>query len=185
MKYYILFLIFCLYIYFNYTKYSREIKFAWIVFLKLNYTKESAASIIAILDTYTNINPKYIDKNLLLENTNFTKVNSYFNQDEQIENTFLDDVPLGINKFASYEQKTFLKNLAKENRLSIFNLQIQLHTLDFFLRDERLYEINNIEEAVDKYIEIFYPDLLEKKNFIINKAHEFYDYFKDKNRESI
>jgi len=156
MQFFIMLVIFVFYVYINHNKFSKESKIAWNILLELNYTKESAYSLIAILDEYTNLNPFYVDKNLLEEEINFTDPASYINQDIKIDESFLDEIPLGINKFISSEEKKFLKKLALEKNKGIFDLQIQLQTLDYFQKNENLFIINNIDEAVQKYLEKFY-----------------------------
>jgi len=123
MQFFIMLVIFVIYVYRNHNKLKKESKI-WKILQKSNYSKESACALIAILDEYTNLNPFYVDKNLLKEKTSFTELADYFNQDLKIKTTFLDEIPLGINKFVSSKEKSFLKNLAQENNKGIFDLQI-------------------------------------------------------------
>ena len=180
MTYILMFIVFAVYIYMNYSEFPRNADVAWLTLANLNYTKEAAASLLGILDVYTNLNPKFVNQTILHEKSSFSRA-EYLNQKQKLNETFINDqIPLGINKFTIFEEKSFLKNLAQENNLYMFNIQIQLHTLDFFQRDERFFEIENIDEAVDKYLNKFYQELLGQKNNIINKAYKYYDYFKNK-----
>ena len=180
---YILFIIFfVVYIYINYSEFPRYAEASWRILIELNYTKESAASLLGILDVYTELNPKFVDQDILHEKSSFSTRADYLNQDQKLNETFIyDEIPMGINKFTIFEQKSFLKNLAQENHLNIFDIQIQLNTLNFFQKDERFFEINDINEAIDKYLNKFYPELLDKRHIIVDKAYKYYDYFKNKN----
>lgn len=181
MTYILMFIVFAVYIYMNYSEFPRNADVAWLTLVNLNYTKEATASLLGILDFYTDLNPKFVNQTILHEKSSYSGRAGYLNQDQKLNDTFIHDkIPLGINKFTTFEEKSFLKNLAQENNFSMFNIQIQLHTLDFFQRDERFFEIENIDEAVDKYLNKFYQDLLEQKDIIINKAYKYYDYFKNK-----
>jgi len=55
-----------------------------------------------------------------------------------------------------------------------------LQTLYFFQKKEKLFNINNIEKAVNEYLNKFYPNLIELNYGIINKAHEYCEFFNDK-----
>ena len=180
---YILFIIFfVVYVYINYSEFPRYAEASWRILIELNYTKESAASLLGILDVYTELNPKFVDQDILHEKSSFSTRADYLNQDQKLNETFIyDEIPMGINKFTNFEQKCFLKNLAQENHLNIFDIQIQLNTLNFFQKDERFFEINDINEAIDKYLNKFYPELLDKRHIIVDKAYKYYDYFKNKN----
>ena len=180
---YILFIIFfVVYIYINYSEFPRYAEASWRILIGLNYTKESAASLLGILDVYTELNPKFVDQDILYEKSSFSTRTEYLNQDQKLNDTFInDEIPMGINKFTNLEEKSFLKNLAQENHLSMFDIQIQLNTLNFFQKDERFFEINDINEAIDKYLNKFYPELLDKRHIIVDKANKYYDYFKNKN----
>ncbi len=180
---YILFIIFfVIYIYINYSEFPRYAEASWRILIGLNYSKESAASLLGILDVYTELNPKFVDQDILYEKSSFSTRTEYLNQDQKLNDTFInDEIPMGINKFTNLEEKSFLKNLAQENHLSMFDIQIQLNTLNFFQKDERFFEINDINEAIDKYLNKFYPQLLDKRHIIVDKANKYYDYFKNKN----
>ncbi len=180
---YILFIIFfVVYIYINYSEFPRYAEASWRILIGLNYSKESAASLLGILDVYTELNPKFVDQDILYEKSSFSTRTEYLNQDQKLNDTFInDEIPMGINKFTNLEEKSFLKNLAQENHLSMFDIQIQLNTLNFFQKDERFFEINDINEAIDKYLNKFYPQLLDKRHIIVDKANKYYDYFKNKN----
>jgi len=181
MTYILMILVFAVYIYMNYSEFPRNAEIAWLTLVNLNYTKEAAASLLGILDVYTELNPKFVNQTILHEKSSFSGRAGYLNQDQKLNETFIyDQIPMGINKFTSFEEKNFLKNLAQENRMSMFNIQIQLNTLDFFQRDERFFEINKIDEAVDKYLNKFYEELLEQRGMIIDKANKYYDHFKNK-----
>ena len=182
MQFILLIIIFIVYVYINYSEFSKYAEPSWRILIGLNYTKESAASLLGILDVYTELNPKFVDQRILREKSSFSSRAEYLNLDQKLNDTFINDgIPLGINRFTTFEEKSYLKNLAQENHLSIFDIQIQLNTLNFFQRDERFFEINNINEAVDKYLDKFYPDLLDIRHIIIDKANKYYDFFKNKN----
>ena len=161
MQFTLLIIIFIVYVYLNYSDFPRFAEPSWRILIGLKYTKESAASLLGILDVYTDLNPKFVEQNILREKSSFSSRAEYLNLDQKLNETFINDgIPLGINKFTTFEEKSYLKNLAQENHLSIFDIQIQLNTLNHFQKDERFFEINNINEAVDKYLNKFYPDLL-------------------------
>ena len=182
MQYILLIIFFVVYIYINYSEFPRYAEASWRILIGLNYSKESAASLLGILDVYTELNPKFVDQDILHEKSSFSTRADYLNQDQKLNETFIyDEIPMGINKFTNFEQKCFLKNLAQENHLNIFDIQIQLNTLNFFQKDERFFEINDINEAIDKYLNKFYPELLDKRHNIVDKAYKYYDYFKNKN----
>ena len=180
---YILFIIFfVVYIYINYSEFPRYAEASWRILIGLNYSKESAASLLGILDVYTELNPKFVDQDILYEKSSFSTRTEYLNQDQKLNDTFInDEIPMGINKFTNLEEKSFLKNLAQENHLSMFDIQIQLNTLNFFQKDERFFEINDINVAIDKYLNKFYPQLLGIRHIIVDKAYKYYDFFKNKN----
>ena len=182
MQFILLIIIFVVYIYINYSEFPRYAEPSWRILIGLKYSKESAASLLGILDVYTDLNPKFVEQNILREKSSFSSRAEYLNLDEKLNETFINDgIPLGINKFTTFEEKSFLKNLAQENHLSIFDIQIQLNTLNFFQKDERFFEIKNINEAVDKYLDKFYPELLDQRHIIVDKANKYYDFFKNKN----
>ena len=182
MQYILLIIFFVVYIYINYSEFPRYAEASWRILIGLNYSKESAASLLGILDVYTELNPKFVDQDILYEKSSFSTRTEYLNQDQKLNDTFInDEIPMGINKFTNLEEKSFLKNLAQENHLSMFDIQIQLNTLNFFQKDERFFEINDINEAIDKYLNKFYPELLDKRHIIVDKANKYYDYFKNKN----
>ena len=182
MQYILLIIFFVVYIYINYSEFPRYAEASWRILIGLNYSKESAASLLGILDVYTELNPKFVDQDILYEKSSFSTRTEYLNQDQKINDTFInDEIPMGINKFTNLEEKSFLKNLAQENHLSMFDIQIQLNTLNFFQKDERFFEINDINEAIDKYLNKFYPELLDNRHIIVDKANKYYDYFKNKN----
>ena len=182
MQYILLIIFFVVYIYINYSEFPRYAEASWRILIGLNYSKESAASLLGILDVYTELNPKFVDQDILREKSTFSTRADYLNQDQKLNDTFInDEIPMGINKFTNLEEKSFLKNLAQENNLNIFDIQIQLNTLNFFQKDERFFEINNINEAVDKYLDKFYPELLGQRHIIVDKANKYYDFFKNKN----
>ena len=182
MQLILLIIVFVVYVYINYSEFPRYAEASWRILIGLNYSKESAASLLGILDVYTELNPKFVDQDILREKSTFSTRADYLNQDQKLTETFInDEIPMGINRFTTFEQKSFLKNLAQENHLNIFDIQIQLNTLNFFQKDERFFEINDINEAIDKYLNKFYPDLLDKRHIIVDKANKYYDYFKNKN----
>ena len=182
MQLILLVIVFVVYVYINYSEFTKYAEPSWRTLIELNYTKESAASLLGILDVYTDLNPKFVDQRILREKSSFSSRAEYLNLDQKLNDTFINDgIPLGINRFTTFEEKSFLKNLAQENHLSIFDIQIQLNTLNHFQKDERFFEINNINEAVDKYLDKFYPDLLDIRHIIIDKANKYYDFFKNKN----
>ena len=180
---YILFIIFfVVYIYINYSEFPRYAEASWRILIGLNYSKESAASLLGILDVYTELNPKFVDQDILREKSTFSTRADYLNQDQKLSETFInDEIPMGINRFTTFEQKSFLKNLAQENHLNIFDIKIQLNTLNYFQKDERFFEINDINVAIDKYLNKFYPQLLGIRHIIVDKAYKYYDFFKNKN----
>ena len=180
---YILFIIFfVVYIYINYSEFPRYAEASWRILIGLNYSKESAASLLGILDVYTELNPKFVDQDILYEKSSFSTRTEYLNQDQKLNETFInDEIPMGINRFTTFEQKSFLKNLAQENHLNIFDIKIQLNTLNYFQKDERFFEINDINVAIDKYLNKFYPQLLGIRHIIVDKAYKYYDFFKNKN----
>jgi hypothetical protein len=182
MQLIILIIVFVVYVYINYSEFSKYAEPSWRTLIELKYTKESAASLLGILDVYTELNPKFVDQRILREKSSFSSRAEYLNLDQKLNETFINDgIPLGINKFTTFEEKSYLKNLARENNLSIFDIQIQLNTLNYFQKDERFFEINNINEAVDKYLDKFYPELLDQRHIIVDKANKYYDFFKNKN----
>ena len=182
MQLIILIIVFVVYVYINYSEFPRYAEASWRILIGLNYSKESAASLLGILDVYTELNPRFVDKDILHEKSSFSTRAEYLNQNQKLNETFInDEIPMGINKFTNLEEKSFLKNLAQENHLSMFDIQIQLNTLNFFQKDERFFEINDINEVIDKYLNKFYPDLLDKRHIIVDKAYKYYDYFKNKN----
>ena len=182
MQFILLIIIFIVYVYINYSEFTKYAEPSWRTLIELNYTKESAASLLGILDVYTDLNPKFVDQGILREKSSFSSRAEYLNLDQKLNETFINDgIPLGINKFTTFEEKSYLKNLARENNASIFDIQIQLNTLNYFQKEERFFELDNINEAVDKYLDKFYPELLGQKHIIVDKANKYYDFFKNKN----